>query len=220
MSDDKKEDAEHVGEIAARLTPQEMAESVAGAVPENPDADWAHKLPQSYEWLQDKVGFDDKNTRVFRDIATYFCRRNVGATRKAIIAMGPPGTGKTHLMRGLAALTGDRIYRAQELVDLYCDEKRGRQKFQAIVNGYRMGCKYFYLDDLNKENQAYGFELMPEVIDIWWNLYILHGHRMYITTELNLDEIEKRYGESTRSRIEGMCQQIVFDGPDRRKENI
>jgi hypothetical protein len=86
--------------------------------------------------------------------------------------------------------------------------------------------KSYCFDDLGFEKEAiyYGNEcdVMKEIILSRYDLFESIGMITHFTTNLSLEELETRYGESVMSRLEAMMTFVEFDKatPDKRRPSV
>ena len=151
-------------------------------------------------------------------------------TNKGILLTGPVGCGKTSLMKLLPHLaphkTNYEIIPTRNIV------------FNFNANGYEVLEKYndtknYCFDDLGVEptgsHYAQECNVMGEILLSRYDLFTRHpalvsgSHQKYtrtkthITTNLNAQELENRYGSRVRSRLREMFNLISFDQNSRDK---
>lgn len=153
--------------------------------------------------------------------------------RKGIIIFGNPGSGKSMLFRILRdCLTsespvqiGERVARERDffvrssfltcehMAKLYmlkgeAELHKFGQKAVAKING-EYHCHHACFDDLGAEEVRNNFgnvkEVMVDLINERYDLFLSHGLKTHFTTNLNPDQIEKRYSTRVRSRLKHMC---------------
>lgn len=154
--------------------------------------------------------------------------------RKGIILFGNPGSGKSMLFRILrdclesekriqldngqvvterslfrraSFLTCEhmaKLYMAKGEVELH---KFGKDAVKKINGDYHPHHACF--DDLGAEEVRNNYgnkkEVMVDLINERYDLFIQHGLLTHFTTNLTPDEIEKRYSTRVRSRLKHMC---------------
>lgn len=162
-------------------------------------------------------------------IAAYFlndeakCNELEMDLNKGILLTGPIGIGKTTWFQLIQEITVAN----QKFYYTTCRNVT----FEFIQNGYEVIHKYsrgdihtfspknICFDDLGTENnfKYFGNEcnVMTEVILSRYDLYISHGIKTYITTNLSAPEIEKFYTKRVRSRLREMMN-VLSVPADRR----
>jgi energy-coupling factor transporter ATP-binding protein EcfA2 len=157
--------------------------------------------------------------------------------QKGLFLLGPVGCGKSTLMRWFAHHATDQKYSVLscwQVVRKYEQEgpnvlqSYGWQSFRKKPSGYGMALQYdqpitYCFDDLGAEPSylRYGqpIQVMEEILLDRYEHFVRYGMKTHLTTNLNAQELEQRYGERLRSRLREMCNLISFstDAPDRRK---
>lgn len=139
---------------------------------------------------------------------------------KGLLLSGPVGCGKTSLMKLLRYLVPHQ--RSYDVIP-------ARNVVFAFNHlGYKTISQYgdhsfFCFDDLGVEpsGKHYGTEsnVMGEIILSRYELFLNHKVKTHITTNLNAQELEDRYGNRVRSRMREMFNLISFDSgaKDKRK---
>lgn len=165
--------------------------------------------------LSKKVG-TDKYYEKFREYANNF---KLGS--KNVIFTGKTGTGKTFLSQAVASeiakFNNIALYvTASSLNDIAIENMYASPAIQKSSNDVLTTCDFLVIDDL-------GAERFLNKITVE-NLYVLISQRndlnkpYLITTNLNMEELQSRYGDRLFSRITGKNTVIVnFDGVDLRK---
>ena len=154
----------------------------------------------------------------------YSCSQMGIDTNKGILLSGPVGCGKTSLMMLLQHLaphkTNYELIPTRNIV------------FNFNASGFEVLEKYnetknFCFDDLGVEpigsHYAKECNVMGEILLSRYELFC-HPERSrrvltHITTNLNAEELEKRYGNRVRSRLRAMMNVIAYDSNsiDKRK---
>ena len=140
---------------------------------------------------------------------------------KGILLVGPVGCGKTALMNSCRFL----LKAEERHIMKPCREVT----LEFINNGYDIFHRYtkgsfsphgyipktYCFDDLGLENvmNYYGNQcsVMGEILLSRYDLFHSNTMLTHITTNLNSDEIEERYGDRVRSRCRELFNLIVFD---------
>lgn len=154
-----------------------------------------------------------------------------------LLFMGPSGSGKSHLLMGLLNRIVEEISN-QEFEEIearkddddfnirYISGKRNVVYFTAaqFFNKLRADMswqfeesisKVFFLDDLGAENTTdWGREILFRLFDYCASNKIT----VFISTNLNMNEMKERLHERIVSRIMQLCVPINLTGTDKRKE--
>jgi len=142
--------------------------------------------------------------------------------KKGVLLSGPVGSGKTSIM----ALVRYFQSAQQRHVLKPCREI----VLEFLCNGFETITKYsksfqklegtlspvaYCFDDLGIENKStyYGNEcdVMKEIILSRYDLFESIGITTHFTTNLNEEELERRYGENVVSRLHAMTNFMAFD---------
>ena len=148
---------------------------------------------------------------------------------KGILLVGPVGCGKTTLMNICRFLIpAENRHSLKACRDVSNDfAKEGYDSLQRYTKGsfspYKGEPKTWCFDDLGQEHimQHYGNEcsVMTEILLSRYDYYHSFNMITHITTNLNSDEIQQRYGIRVRSRLRELCNLVAFPAtaPDKRK---
>lgn len=160
--------------------------------------------------------------RQMEDVLAY-CRAyavDFSADSPNLLLRGPAGTGKTHLSLAIAgevAATGRAVIygSAQRLLRQIEKEHFGRETGETVE---RMeACDLLILDDLGTEfSTPFYTSSLYDLI----NTRLLAGRPTVISTNLNLKQLEERYGVQIASRIIGCFQPLLFAGQDIRQQKL
>lgn len=158
----------------------------------------------------------ERNFDTCRDYAYQFSPRSGN-----LLLFGAPGLGKTFLSACIARVvsenghsvvydTASRIFGQFEAAKFHRDEEDGSD---ADVERYQ-DCDLLIMDDL-------GTEMMTAFVQSTFyqliNNRLIRGKKTIINTNLDPDEIGRRYGAAVQSRIEGEYELLLFIGEDIRK---
>ncbi|MHB1107121.1 MAG: P-loop NTPase family protein [Lutibacter sp.] len=175
----------------------------------------------------------DKNFRLYKEdepllfkLCCYYiqdhwtCAKMGIDTNKGLLLSGPVGCGKTSLMKLLPYLaphkTNYEIIPTRNIV------------FNFNAAGFEVLEKYndtknYCFDDLGVEPTGCHYtkdcNVMGEILLSRYDLFKVKNTKTHITTNLNAEELEARYGSRVRSRMREMFNLISFDkaSVDKRK---
>ncbi|WP_298365929.1 ATPase [uncultured Lutibacter sp.] len=150
----------------------------------------------------------------------YSCSKLGIDTSKGILLSGPVGCGKTSLMKLLLHLAPHKVN--YEIIPTR------NIVFNFNASGFEVLEKYsqaksFCFDDLGVEPKGSHYakecNVLGEILLSRYDLFVGNNKSVaemsrsitHITTNLNAEEIEKRYGNRVRSRIRAMFNLISFD---------
>ncbi len=176
--------------------------------------------------LGKKFMIHEEDRDILLQLCSYFIRDRVNCDKfgididKGIMLSGPVGCGKTSLMKLLRHIVPHQ--RPYEIIPC----RNVTFGFNSI--GFKTiedfgDTKYFCFDDLGIEptGKFYGGELnvMGEVLLSRYELYQQSKHkiRTHVTTNLNAEELEDRYGNRVRSRMRELFNLIAFNKEARDK---
>ena len=157
----------------------------------------------------------------------------IGSPTRNVVITGPVGTGKTLFLISaastLASMTrftprseGDNYYSslwnvrfisAPETLDTLRNQYGQSRVGQDILDGYFVKPRILFLDDFDKVRPT---EWALERLWIILNERIVWNRPTCITSNLNLLEIEDKYGEAIASRLASDALLIELDGKDQR----
>ncbi len=180
-----------------------------------------------------KLEIDEFNEGIIKELCLYFTgdKRTKLDLNKGIFLYGGVGCGKTTLMsffrnnqaNSYALISSRQISyefakHGHEAIFRY----KGLLATSDIYKTFGQGSIGVCFDDLGTEvdKKHYGNEsnVMAEILLNRYDIKDLKG-KTHITTNLNQDQIEERYGIRVRSRMREMFNVLIFDtkSPDRRK---
>ena len=132
---------------------------------------------------------------------------------KSLLLYGPNGTGKSTSMKEYTdgMWNGSALQYASKLAE----------KGTGYLNRYIM--HDMYIDDLGRERTTvsnFGDKINPlhDLIHYRYDIYINHGYKTHISTNLGFKELSERYGIPIADRIKEMCGVVIdFKGESLRK---
>lgn len=162
--------------------------------------------------------FDRKRNEKAYDDAVMYASTFKDQFGKGLIFMGSVGTGKTHLAAAITHyLTEHGIpVKFGNIVELF-DSIRDAYSTDDEILSELKGLPVLVIDDLGKERKTdWTTEKIYEIVNYRYE----HELPIIVTTNCTREQLQKRLGEATMSRVMEMCKPIVMVGDDmrRRKE--
>ena len=159
------------------------------------------------------------NIRTVMEKTFQTCRRYaMEFTEKSdnLLFSGGTGLGKTFLSACIARTVADRGYSVMYESASHLFSKLERAKFSGDEDARRdaekyTACDLLIVDDLGTEM---GGQFTTSALYTLINDRILNGKATIISTNLNSDDLEKRYSAAIASRLRGNYRRIAFMGED------
>ena len=153
----------------------------------------------------------ERNFRVCRSYAMTF-----GPGAGNLLFVGGTGLGKTFLSACIARTVADRGYSVVYETASHLFSKLEQAKFAPSEESRReaarfLDCDLLIVDDLGTEMPG---QFVTAALYSLLNDRILAGKPMVISTNLNVDEMHKRYSPQIASRLHGGFQRLTFVGED------
>jgi len=147
------------------------------------------------------------------------CRRYaVSFTSNAdnLLFVGGTGLGKTYLAACIARVVADRGYSVVYETAQHLFSKLEKAKFNPTEENRReadklMECDLLIMDDLGTEMPG---QFVTAAMYSLLNDRMLEGKPMIITTNMNVDEMSRRYSPQIASRLHGNFTRLTFVGED------
>lgn len=167
--------------------------------------------------------YEPRDPDFFEFLAGYMAYYNGRLPRKGILLIGRPGCGKTKAMQMMKTLFGIRMFSARGLVKWYReDDSRYEEIWDPEFRHENKGRHDdVIIDDIGPEPMVNKFgtkvEVIADLIDDCWARWDRNGTKVFITTNLTMEALAKRYGNRTVSRLKGMCNIQIVKAPDGRE---
>ena len=152
--------------------------------------------------------------RNFRSCRTYAASFSQNAGN--LLFIGGTGLGKTFLSACIARAVADKGYSVIYETASHLFNKLEQAKFNPTEeNRYEAGkftaCDLLIVDDLGTEMPG---QFVTAALYSLLNDRILAGKPMVISTNLNVEEMNRRYSPQIASRLHGSFSQLIFVGED------
>ncbi len=177
----------------------------------------------SLEYYDDKPGRDGVVPREQMEVVYEIClqyARKFGGERDNLFMTGEPGLGKTFLSTCIARVVAEAGWSVvyDTAVSLFSRFEEARfnragadpEELQAELERY-MRCDLLILDDLGTEmSTSFTVSTLYDLI----NTRVRSGKKTIINSNLNLEEIRRRYSPQIASRLAGDFTLLRFVGRD------
>jgi len=156
----------------------------------------------------------EKNFDACRDYANEFSPKSGN-----LLLSGDPGLGKTFLSASIARVVSDSGHSVVYDTATHIFERMEAQKFRRDADEEDDTVRYFkcdllILDDLGTEMMS---SFIQSALYQLINTRLLENRKTIISSNLNPEELGKRYGAAILSRLEGEYRILPFFGDDIRK---
>ena len=153
----------------------------------------------------------ERNFRICRSYAQSF-----GLNAGNLLFNGGTGVGKTFLSACIARAVADKGYSVCYETSVHLFSKLEQARFNGNEENRRevekfAACDLLIIDDLGTEMPG---QFVTAALYSLVNDRLLAGKPMVISTNLNIDEIRRRYTPQIASRLEGSFQLLPFIGED------
>ena len=142
--------------------------------------------------------------------------KNFSKRKDNLLLIGPTGTGKTHISTAIARELihegYDVIYDSTQniLSDFEDDKFRGGWNSENRSDKY-LECTLLIIDDLGTEMPS---QFVTAALYALVNDRLLAGKAMIISTNLNTEDMTRRYNPQIASRLRGSFTRVAFLGDD------
>ena len=153
----------------------------------------------------------ERNFRACRTYATTFSQNSGN-----LLFIGGTGLGKTFLSACIARAVADKGYSVIYETASHLFTKLEQAKFNPTEESRYEAAKFtscdlLIVDDLGTEMPG---QFVTAALYSLVNDRLLSGKPMIISTNLNVDEIHRRYSPQIASRLQGSFSQLIFLGED------
>ena len=166
--------------------------------------------------IDPKLGFSprqvmEKNFRTCRTYASLFSRNSGN-----LLFIGGTGLGKTFLSACIARTVADRGYSVVYETASHLFTNLERAKFNGDENARKdsekyLNCDLLIIDDLGTEMPG---QFVTAALYSLINDRLISNMPMVISTNLNVDELNRRYSPQIASRLHGSFNRLTFLGED------
>ncbi len=171
-------------------------------------------------WLEAKMlksDYEIKNSSLYASLVGYFSGNGLDQS-KGILVMGGTGCGKSLFFKAMQSALFTMKVSAYRIVS--CIDAEQTIRMDGEYDQFKKGAVLF--DDLGTENTetvVYGnrVNVMSEILQIRYNEFQNTGQKTFITTNLLMEDIEKKYGTRISDRLTEMCNIIIFNWESFRK---
>ena len=163
-----------------------------------------------------KLGFSprqvmEKNFRTCRSYASLFSQHSGN-----LLFIGGTGLGKTFLSACVARTVADRGYSVVYETASHLFSNLERAKFSGDEDARKLcekytACDLLIIDDLGTEMPG---QFVTAALYSLVNDRLIAGKPMVISTNLNVDELSRRYSPQIASRLHGSFTRLTFLGED------
>lgn len=177
------------------------------------------------EFVEQRGIKDIKPTKEYETVMEILSKGERGA-----MVVGGIGCGKTTMMRLFGMAFGYRIKSTRHILRDFDEAQNpasvvsfyGRDSYRTEGMGQNVKHIVYCLDDLGAEKgtaKSYGndWNVMEEILQDRYEEWAKNGLLTHITTNLEPEQIAKKYGERTLDRLREMCQLVVMEGDSFRK---
>ena len=166
--------------------------------------------------IDPKIGFSprqvmERNFRTCRSYASLFSQHSGN-----LLFIGGTGLGKTFLSACIARTVADRGYSVVYETASHMFNKLERAKFTGDEEARKetekyLKCDLLIIDDLGTEMPG---QFVTAALYSLINDRLMGNLPMVVSTNLNVDELKRRYSPQIASRLEGSFNRLTFIGED------
>ena len=171
------------------------------------------------EWYDTKPGESGRSRRQLMERDLAVCQSyaaQCGEKPESLLLDGAPGLGKTFLSACIARTLADRGFSVAYETSAHLFGNLAKARFNPTEDSRREAEKYtacdlLILDDLGTEMPG---QFVTAALYSLLNDRILAGKPMVISTNLNVEEMSRRYSPQIASRLHGGFTRLTFVGED------
>lgn len=169
-----------------------------------------------------KTGYLPYDREAYEALARWLATLEAGHQRQGLLLTGRAGCGKTMFVK--AVVRPSRLLSAAEIVNAYRDRQGLDSSFwyavARVYDGEVDAATTIAVDDLGQEPlcMLYGqrVEVLDDVLCAVYRAWQKSGTLLVATSNLTIQELDKRYGRRITDRLREMCQAIEIKGGSRR----
>lgn len=170
---------------------------------------------------------DENNKNFLNLLCKYFAQDSIfetqhkGELRKGLFVYGENGTGKSSSFDIMQTIALKHRKKQLWFPKIHVHEIVGKfntaERKDDVINYYAKGI--FTFDDLGSEKIGSNYgkeEIFIRIMELRYNEFLNKGTRTHITSNLNFEDIGKRYGTRVQDRFYQMFNILKLDGVSRR----
>jgi len=167
------------------------------------------------------AGYTDAVPALFGTLADYVARIRLGVEPRGLLLIGSCGIGKTFGARILSALLGWDFLTSDDVLDEFADD--GYQACVSSTDYFGREPRHLIVDELGAEvcplvHYGTRTNVLLDTINKRYNGWIKLGARTVYTTNLTIDDLQRKYGGPVVDRLFESCRICSFSAPSLRRK--